>query len=221
MHIDISNRYRARQLGASLIEAVVALFIFSVGVLGVAAIQASTLVRSDDVKQRSLAVWKAQELADRMRSTRTVSNPGGLLESYRNALGGDVSSIESFAERSDYQCPANAPATCDDMNGAPAGSCDVDEIVAFDLWSVICDAATGASDANISGQDGINKLKDLDVALVRGGAAGENFLYFSWLSRNAERNTAFQGGANTVETLLCGETRDVDSRLDAYCLRLF
>ena len=66
----------ANQAGATLLESLIALVVFSIGALGIAALQTATLVRSDDVKQRSIAIWKAQELADRIKasgSTITVS----------------------------------------------------------------------------------------------------------------------------------------------------
>ena len=63
--------------GATLVESLIALFVFAIGALGIAALQTTTLVRSDDVKQRSLAIWKAQELADRIKATTTLDDPDG------------------------------------------------------------------------------------------------------------------------------------------------
>ena len=88
-----------KQNGASLIEAIVSLLVFSIGVLGITALQTLSLVRSGDVKQRSVAIWKAQELVDRIRSTRTIDNVNGLAGSYKTLIGGDVSEITSFTTR--------------------------------------------------------------------------------------------------------------------------
>ena len=73
--------------------------------------------------------------------------------------------------------------------------------------------------------NGANRLKDLDVALRPGVLPGEQFLYFSWLSRVGDKNEDIQGPvggpARTLTTNLCGQDVEVDSRLDVYCLRFF
>ena len=59
--------------------------------------------------------------------------------------------------------------------------------------------------------------------LTDGSIAGESFLYFSWVSQSSDKNEEIQtaGGSKTIETDLCGQLEDVDSRIDAYCLRFF
>ena len=89
-------RNLSKQLGTTLLEALIALVVFSVGALGVAALQTATLVRSDDVKQRSIAIWKAQELADRIKATDSVADPDGLGPEYIAEIGRDISSIGVF-----------------------------------------------------------------------------------------------------------------------------
>lgn len=211
-----------KQDGASLIEAVVSLFVFSIGILGMAALQTTTLVRGGDVKQRSVAIWKAQELADRIRTTRTIDNPGGQVAAFQAVIGNDVGAIDSFAQRSSFRCPAAAPQRCDDSTAGAAGACDVNQIIASDVWTVLCDPESGASDESLNGEDGINRLKSLDVVLTNGVSAGENFLYFSWISQSSDSNEAIQGaGVENLTTDLCGQERTVDSRLDTYCLRFF
>lgn len=213
-----------KQYGSSLIEAVVSLFVFSIGILGIAALQTTTLVRGGDVKQRSVAIWKAQELADRIRSTRTIENPGGRVADFRAVIGSNTAAIDSFTTRSPYRCPADgaAPQRCDDSSSDAANSCSVEQSIAADVWTVLCEADTGASDESLDGSGGINRLKGLDVALTQGTVVGENFLYFSWLSQSAFNNEDIQAATpQTVTTELCGQERSVDSRLDTYCLRFF
>lgn len=56
-----------RQAGASLIELLVSILVFAVGVAGVASLQILSLRDSFDNSQRSHVVTKAQELIDRVR----------------------------------------------------------------------------------------------------------------------------------------------------------
>lgn len=211
------------QAGSTLIEAIVALLVFSVGVLGIAALQATTLMRSDDVKQRSIAIWKAQELADRIRATKRPTQPEGEILRYINLIGSDVGVIGSVDNSNPLVCAAAAPAQCEDTAAGPAAVCSIEQMVQFDVWSVLCDPINGVSDTqqNVN-LDGANKLKNFDFAMTQ-AASGEVFLYFEWLARaNAENREA---GANaapvTLTTDLCGTDVDVDERLEAYCLRFF
>ena len=209
------------QLGATLLESLIALVVFSVGALGIAALQTTTLVRSDDVKQRSLAIWKAQELADRIKASGSLDDPDGLATDYIDEVGAEtLDQIGVFDLNSTYTCPAE-PTRCDDTDGNAVGICTADELVSFDVWSVLCDPVNGATATTLGANDGENKLKNLDVALFEGADAneGEYFLYFEWLSRSAEQDQDLQAAAATVTSNLCGTDLDVDSRLSVYCLR--
>ncbi len=82
----------------------------------------------------------------------------------------------------------------------------------------------GISGASFSGtvgdNDGVNKLKNLDVALLQ--TAGELRLYFEWQARAADQNENLKdatGAAISLPTDLCGQQVNVDSRLSVYCLR--
>jgi len=209
--------------GVTLIESVVALLVFSVGALGIAALQTVTLVRSDDVKQRSIAVWKAQELADRIRATRSIDDTAGLAAAFVTAVGDDISVIGSFDDSGALSCAGAVPTRCDDTTGNAVAQCTVDQIVTFDIWSVVCDPVNGASDVTIDDDiDGNSKLKNLDVALER-TATGEMHLYFEWLSRAADQNAELlsDGNVENINTELCGNIIPVDARLETYCLRFF
>ncbi len=214
-----------KQLGVSLLEALIALVVFSVGALGIAALQTSTFVRSDDIKQRSLAIWKAQELADRIKASGSVDDPNGLAQNYIDEIARDnIDQIGTFDLNNLFVCPALAPTRCDDQASSAAGVCSANDLVTFDVWSVLCDPVNGASANTFGVVDGENKLKNFDVALFERDVdaqdnIGEYFLYFEWLSRSAEQDQGLQDGATTVATDLCGETIEVDSRLSVYCLR--
>lgn len=58
------------QFGMSLIEVMVAVLVLAVGLLGLASLQARTLVWSDSSHYRSIAADLAADLADRIRANR-------------------------------------------------------------------------------------------------------------------------------------------------------
>lgn len=70
-----------RERGVSIIEALVALLVLALGILGLAGIQTRTLVESRTSNARSVAVMMAEDLMDRMqanidiRITNPASNP--------------------------------------------------------------------------------------------------------------------------------------------------
>ena len=216
------------QKGATLIEAMTALFVFSVGALGIAAMQTTSMVRGDDTRQRSIAIWKAQELADRIKATKTVDNPNGLIATYISQINNanDDNGIGVLNSASEYQCPVAAPTRCDDLNGTNAGACTAAQVVQADLWSVFCEPTTGLV-PNGNAVRGSVGLRNLEVALEQNG--GEYRLYFEWLNRTSSNSVDSDdaasgqqnsdGSARNVVTSLCGENENIDSRLDAYCLR--
>jgi len=184
-------------------------------------LETTTLVRSDDVKQRSLAIWKAQELADRIKASGSLDDPDGLAAEYITAVGANsIAQIGVFDVNNVFTCPAE-PTRCDDTDGNAVAACMAGDLVNFDVWSVLCDPVNGATATTLGANDGENKLKNLDVALFEGAGAnaGEYFLYFEWLSRSAEQDEDLQAAAATVTSNLCGTDLDVDSRLSVYCLR--
>jgi len=71
------------QRGISLIEVMVAVIIFSVGLLGLAALQLNSIRFNESASVRGHAIFLAQEMADRIRA-----RPPGLdLDSYKLAKG--------------------------------------------------------------------------------------------------------------------------------------
>ncbi len=72
-----------RESGMTLIEVLVALLVLSIGLLGVAALQMTSLRNNHAAHTRSQATALAYDIADRMRANRTVAVAGG----YNIALG--------------------------------------------------------------------------------------------------------------------------------------
>ncbi|QNK00487.1 type IV pilus modification protein PilV [Dyella telluris] len=84
-------RTGSRQRGVSLIEVLISIVIFSVGVLGVALMQIKGMQFTKQSGSRTVAIQQARSLADAMRA-----NPDGVYgvqaQSAIGALNGDVSS---------------------------------------------------------------------------------------------------------------------------------
>jgi type IV pilus assembly protein PilV len=65
------NMQHARQRGFTLLEILIAVIVLSIGLLGLAALQASSLKNSEGSLQRSVAVAAAYSLVDRIQAART------------------------------------------------------------------------------------------------------------------------------------------------------
>jgi type IV pilus assembly protein PilV len=85
---------RRTQRGTTLIETMVALLVLSVGLLGVAALQMTSLRNNRGAHLRSQAQVMAYDIADRMRANRDAA----LVGSYNIALGGTPGSSNPLAQ---------------------------------------------------------------------------------------------------------------------------
>ena len=75
--IFIMNRpFKPRQTGVSLIEILIALVILSIGLLGMAGLQARTLSLNHSAYQRTQAINLSYDVADRMRANRRSAQDG-------------------------------------------------------------------------------------------------------------------------------------------------
>jgi type IV pilus assembly protein PilV len=78
-HPRTSSRSRwlpQRARGFTLVEALIALLVLSIGLLGVAALQLSSLQANSGAFQRSQATFLAQDFVDRMRANRARALTG-------------------------------------------------------------------------------------------------------------------------------------------------
>jgi type IV pilus assembly protein PilV len=69
-------RLRGPQVGLTLLEALIALLVMSVGLLGVAAMQVVGTQENSSALHHSQATWFAYDIADRMRANRTGVEAG-------------------------------------------------------------------------------------------------------------------------------------------------
>jgi len=91
-----------RQQGLSLIEVMIALAVFSFGLLALAALMASGLKYNTSALHRSYATSQAYDMADRMRANRL-----GLELGHYNNLGDSSDDSNCVTFESDINCEIN------------------------------------------------------------------------------------------------------------------
>ena len=147
----------ARSRGFSLVEVMVALIVISVGLLGVAKMQALALSSSSTSRTRSLAAIQAASLASSMHADRaywtqqpmgTVTNvQGGVVQASGDAnLKAAATAAAALASPADYCTQAKAgsvsPCTPVQMAGADLQSwaADLRALMPATTASITCDA---------------------------------------------------------------------------------
>lgn len=117
--------------GATLIEVLIAMLVFGIGIAGVLAMQLHAVKEDFDSVQRSLGIWVGQEVIDRLRL-----NP----EAVRDNTYVDLFTDFDFADL----C-ANPPARIcadryDPVLGASvdAETCNSNQMATFDAWELAC-----------------------------------------------------------------------------------
>jgi type IV pilus assembly protein PilV len=142
---DRANRRRSRQRGFSLIEVLVAVVVLSIGLLGLAALQASTTRSNHSALLRTQATNLAYDIVDRMRANVTPAESGDYDADY-GALP-------------DEDDPTPAANACDPAL-APSGS-----IANRDLqeWKNTLACALPSGDGRITRDATNNRLVTVDV----------------------------------------------------------
>ncbi len=126
------TRFRQQQ-GVGIIEVLVALVVVSFGVLGMAGLQLTGMKHSNNGFNRSKALILTENIATRMR----INVQGVANGSYDGFDSGDDANY----------CNVKPVPYCQASKGNAAQSCTVDELAAFDLFSVSCGdwGSSGAS----------------------------------------------------------------------------
>jgi type IV pilus assembly protein PilV len=70
------------QQGVTLIEAMIALLVISVGLLGIASLQITAMSQNASSLNHSQAVWFAYNMSDRIRANTPIQLPGGQFLNY-------------------------------------------------------------------------------------------------------------------------------------------
>jgi len=150
---EAQHRATTKNSGFSMIEVLITILIFAIGLLGVAAMQVQSLKGTADSGQRGKAVWLAQELTERMRA-----NPDAVIAG--NYVTGSTKA---------GACTAAPGKMCSNyFNGSSAveitAACSAAEMAAFDLWEVACGTYDPASASGRKGNT-IDFLADADISV--------------------------------------------------------
>jgi type IV pilus assembly protein PilV len=155
-----------KQSGVTLIEVLVTLFVMSIGMLGLAGLQSTTVKDGLDTAKRSQIMWLVSELVERMRA-----NPAGQATGYTAVSG---TSCSGWAPNK--QCAANGA-------GDANTTCSANDMAEFDVWEVFC----GRSETNVMANSvDAFELDSFSISCSGGGTCGDrsNFtVSISWTSQ--------------------------------------
>jgi type IV pilus assembly protein PilV len=153
----------SHQKGATLIEALIALLVLSVGLLGMVALQLIGTKESASALRHSRAVWMARDMADRMRA-----NPTGVEANHYDMI--DTSTLPS------------SPPTC----GAGA-NCTAQQIATYDTsqWGLLLQQLPGGTgmaggigtvtaDSTVAGRFAVTVMWDDEGTGATGTACGSD-----------------------------------------------
>lgn len=176
MNILIS---RKKQTGSTLIEVLIALLVFTIGLQGIASMQYQSIKDNFDSNQRSQGVWSAQELINRIRA-----NPAG-------RASGDY-------DFDGNPCAGLPPATfCADTDADNAAVCASDEMAEFDIWESVCPTPNQAHTQNAS------QLFNPNLIITCVGACSEDSelnLSLQWQSKSVTDDSVIQDGDDSLKT---------------------
>ena len=127
--------YNKFHSGASLIEVLIALLVFSIGLQGIASLQYQAIKENFDSSQRSQAIWAAQELITRIQASVERENNDYLVND--NYLVNDFTA----------DCDSEPDPYCADTD-SDAESCNPNEMATFDVWETFC--SSGSSPLNLT-----------------------------------------------------------------------
>lgn len=131
----------SRQCGLSLIEAMVALLVISIGLLGIASLQATSMKQSGSSLNHSRAVWLAYDMADRIRVNEAAFATYAGLDTETDYQQDCVTTACNAAQ----MVTADAEEWSESLQGLPAGrgmiTGDADQLVVAVMWD---DESTGA-----------------------------------------------------------------------------
>ncbi len=121
-------RSSVNERGVGLIEVLIALVVFALGVVGMAGLQLRTLSVTMDSSQRTVVVAKTQDLADRIRSNGIPA--AHYLGVYSSGLSANPDATNNFCD--------TTPTSCSDNAATNATVCTVAQMVLFDLFDTFC-----------------------------------------------------------------------------------
>jgi len=119
------------QQGITLIEVLVTMVVMSVGLLGLAGLQTTSVKDGLDNAKRSQVTWLVTEIIERVRA-----NPEGRATGYNTTINSS-------------ECPTAPAQQCaDNSQGDASITCTPNQAAAFDVWEVFCGQAENGVMAN-------------------------------------------------------------------------
>lgn len=153
------------QRGVSLIEVLIALVVFAIGIGGLAGLQLRSLSMSIDSTQRTVVLAKSQDLADRIRSNQ------GAIATYL----GVYDNVGGY-------CATEPAINCADSNAGAAVACTAQQMAAFDLWDVFCRNRSGLN-------AGVAEWQTQVTCATSGCTMGDQItIATTWVSRTVDTN---------------------------------
>lgn len=154
-----------KQTGSTLIEVLIALLVFTIGLQGIASMQYQSIKDNFDSTQRSHGVWSAQELINRIRANPT----------------GRANGSYTFPKSNPCALGARPIPYCARTSAAAAVACSEAEIATFYIWESIC-PTPNQSHAQNNGQ-----LLNPNLTIACVGACSEDAefdLLLEWQSKS-------------------------------------
>ncbi len=215
----VSLESQRAQIGAGLLEVMLAVLVFSISALGAIAIQLSALTQIEDARQTALAIDKANEFLALIASSRSIEHSAETLAAYVAAVGNSDLAKTLDAPAPAALCAAPPPPPC--QNGSSTvGTCSVKQRARLDVWTTFCDPIYGIypysrpNPPELASLD--NKLRGFGVALIPAERGLK--LYIRWQTRSS-RSPVYRNGERKISVDLCGEIVEVDPKLGVHCAR--
>ncbi|THB64928.1 MAG: type IV pilus modification protein PilV [Gammaproteobacteria bacterium] len=155
---------KTRQGGVGLVEVMIALMIFSMGMLGIASLQVISKRSSFEAQQRQEAVWIANDMIARIKNSGLTS-----------------SQLKTYYDGKDFAADPDNPPDSPSVD-CLANSCTVAQLVEYDLISWhknIYGASVEASGQNVSG---LSNAKGCIDVTESGGETTKVTVTVAWLS---------------------------------------
>ena len=115
--MSINNHHLKNSAGFTLLEVMIAMVIFSIGLLGLAGIQAVSINNNNSAYTRTVTMQLAYNMADVLRAST-------------DGTGNIISAFDTVTTA----IPGSAPTSCIQKNGGGAPSCTETELANFEIY---------------------------------------------------------------------------------------
>lgn len=174
-----------RNRGSTLIEVLIAMLVFGLGIAGALALQFNSIKEDFDSSQRSRAIWLAQEFIDRIRL-----NPDARVAGAHIAVLNDP----------DFDCAASPAKICadyydpDTSSKANAEECNAGEMAEFDTWQLVCRSGLVGTEVSLS-------CDDVDPSDTDNCSEGSDYtLELAWESKAVADNSGIDDPDDDLKT---------------------